>query len=1173
MKVVKYVTAALCLILTAVTLSLLTIQTVDLPKAVEISLTVDREACQPGESVIATLAAQNTGSRGVGDVEMEVLLPDGCTWSAGSPEAEKELWGLESGESASHSVILALPAQEAAESSPGLLERYGLQAEILLLTLGVVGMALLIVFGREHKVLLSALFVSAVFLGLILPFALQGARALFLRDTVRTECVVQLEDREVRLEGKVSYLPQPPAGERPADVYTIIFDVGGGSPVAPQTVEEGGYLSTVEIPTREGYAFAGWYEDRELTKYFTFSENPITKDTILYAMWSEGKEELDSDGDGVSDVVETYYGSDPYTADDVETDTDGDGLVDYLERYVYDSDPNDPDTDKDGLNDYQEAALVETDPTLADTDGDGVGDYDSDQDGDGISNGRELELGTDPLNRDTDSDGLEDGEEVNTHHTDPLSADTDGDGASDGWEVEHGYDPLVYNDSFSVSASAAAQDGAVTAQVSLSCSGDPASLSVEETTQAGLLDSSVPGYVGSAFEFNADVSFESATITFAFDPNAVPEDAELVIYYFNEEKQLLEPLETTVSDGRATAQVTHFSTYILLNKKMMDQVWEKEILAPGSQAYNETVFNIAFVIDYSASMDDNDPEDLRLSIVDQFIGKLRDGQDQASVVKFAAYATTLVPLSTDKEMLSNAVTGITNNSGDGCDNEAGTNGSDGLHAALEQLEGAEGDYKYIIFLTDGEDNKYSYEYTDLIDQAKEEGVVIYSIGMGDADEELLTNIAQSTGGKFYYATAVEMEDVTGEGLMDAFHDIQISTIDFETDSNGDGISDYYTRLLCSGQLRTGTGIALFDGISYEAVQASKDYDGDGVPNGEEVIITHDEESGRTYLMVVSSPILKDTDQDGYGDKEDKNPRDWDVGDRDLAIFAALAYEDGSAFQGKMYTAADIKGTDSEPGERYYFLNGASLAGTDSGIASQWRVVDYVNTWEDIDTYFSATTFKNGNNVVIAYRGTNDGIGEWVNNIVGVGLLNYHSEESAAQQYALKIADAYPDCKIYITGHSLGGYLAQIGATAILKERDVNLAGVVYFNGIGLKYNPILFWSKEDELSYLSAYYKGGSKLISYEIKGDVVSALGQHSGSEISFYACDEARRNHAGKYGGGTLVDFLSKSATGWLCILTWENLATRYEYYGPQSLMEYFWITHETDSFFYYLTQGSRG
>lgn len=29
----------------------------------------------------------------------------------------------------------------------------------------------------------------------------------------------------------------------------------------------------------------------------------------------------------------------------------------------------------------------------------------------------------------------------------------------------------------------------------------------------------------------------------------------------------------------------------------------------------------------------------------------------------------------------------------------------------------------------------------------------------------------------------------------------------------------------------------------------------------------------------------------------------------------------------------------------------------------------------------------------------------------------------------------------------------------------------------------------------------------------------------------------------------------------------------YGCSSLEEYFWITHETDSFYYYITQGERG
>lgn len=64
-----------------------------------------------------------------------------------------------------------------------------------------------------------------------------------------------------------------------------------------------------------------------------------------------------------------------------------------------------------------------------------------DTDGDGLSDARERQLGTNINNVDTDSDGLFDLEEVNVYKTDPKNPDTDGDGYSDGDEVKSGFDP------------------------------------------------------------------------------------------------------------------------------------------------------------------------------------------------------------------------------------------------------------------------------------------------------------------------------------------------------------------------------------------------------------------------------------------------------------------------------------------------------------------------------------------------------------------------------------------------------------------------------------------------------------------------------------------------------------------------------------------------------------
>ena len=65
-----------------------------------------------------------------------------------------------------------------------------------------------------------------------------------------------------------------------------------------------------------------------------------------------------------------------------------------------------------------------------------------DDDGDGLTNGREATLETFASLADTDEDGLPDGVEVRVWRTNPLNRDTDGDTLADGEEVELGTDPL-----------------------------------------------------------------------------------------------------------------------------------------------------------------------------------------------------------------------------------------------------------------------------------------------------------------------------------------------------------------------------------------------------------------------------------------------------------------------------------------------------------------------------------------------------------------------------------------------------------------------------------------------------------------------------------------------------------------------------------------------------------
>ena len=99
---------------------------------------------------------------------------------------------------------------------------------------------------------------------------------------------------------------------------------------------------------------------------------------------------------------------------DPELDSDGDGLVDVIEL-VYEMNRYAADTDGDGVSDYTEFCVTCTDPLTPD------GHLDTD--GDGLTNAQEAIHGTNPDDLDTDNDNLGDYAEIMTYHTDPLVKD------------------------------------------------------------------------------------------------------------------------------------------------------------------------------------------------------------------------------------------------------------------------------------------------------------------------------------------------------------------------------------------------------------------------------------------------------------------------------------------------------------------------------------------------------------------------------------------------------------------------------------------------------------------------------------------------------------------------------------------------------------------------------
>ena len=101
----------------------------------------------------------------------------------------------------------------------------------------------------------------------------------------------------------------------------------------------------------------------------------------------------------------------------------------------------DASNDNTAVQQTAEENTATTTPAEEEQQGQMILDEITDTDGDGLTDGEEKRLGTDPNNSDTDGDGLFDREEVRIYKTNPLITDTDGDGYTDGAEVKNGYNP------------------------------------------------------------------------------------------------------------------------------------------------------------------------------------------------------------------------------------------------------------------------------------------------------------------------------------------------------------------------------------------------------------------------------------------------------------------------------------------------------------------------------------------------------------------------------------------------------------------------------------------------------------------------------------------------------------------------------------------------------------
>ena len=203
-------------------------------------------------------------------------------------------------------------------------------------------------------------------------------------------------------------------------------------------------------------------------------------------------------------------------------------------------------------------------------------------------------------------------------------------------------------------------------------------------------------------------------------------------------------------------------------------------------------------------------------------------------------------------------------------------------------------------------------------------------------------------------------------------------------------------------------------------------DDDYLKDKEELYIY--EKGGKKYVGYNSHPLLEDTDGDGIIDSKEKPDEKlkWNVSERDMIMFMELSYRDDNYIDRvldhkKPLTESELykKNGDSKPRYEYMMMN--------KELGPYWERKKSYHTSSGLDAvlYETKSDFSylpNGTAQVLAFRGTSD-----VKDIkadITLGTGRNPQQGIDAENIMRELAKDKSITNLYLTGHSLGGYLVQ-----------------------------------------------------------------------------------------------------------------------------------------------------
>ena len=292
----------------------------------------------------------------------------------------------------------------------------------------------------------------------------------------------------------------------------------------------------------------------------------------------------------------------------------------------------------------------------------------------------------------------------------------------------------------------------------------------------------------------------------------------------------------------------------------------------------------------------------------------------------------------------------------------------------------------------------------------------------------------------------------------------------------------------------------YDSLIYKKaiLDPDGDDDGDGIANKDELYIY--KKDGRTYLGYDIHPRLADTDGDGLNDKVDKDKLIWNVSARDMAMFINLVYENDKKIDDILNKQAPVEKLSNNIQKMTY-----------NELGPYWRVKETYHQDNGLDAVLFETTnnfpFLKGDKIqVLAFAGTNVKQAGDLKADLALFFGNESNQSEAAVQLMKKIKNDSTITNLYITGHSLGGYLSLRATATAEKDKFSKYKQTYTFNAPKVKSGWLWGVPKDDvkiteelaKTGKIKNYYTDNDNIIPGNLQPDNKISIGKSAGAHSS---------------------------------------------------------------------------